>query len=179
MQAGLSNWVKVKRASKGEYNPFYAGYISLIAEDDVIGFIIDQHKRFITYMNTLDQEDLGFAYAPGKWTRAQVIGHIIDTERVMAYRALCIARGEQVMLPGFDQDQYMAESNFNTRSKASLIREFDFVRKGNIEMFCSWDSRNIKYIGNANGSACSVAALLSIIAGHLEHHFKMLKERYL
>ena len=179
MPDGSNNWVKVKRAPKGEYNPFYAGYISLIAEDDVIGFIIDQHKRFIAYMNTLDQEDLGFAYAPGKWTRAQVIGHIIDTERVMAYRALCIARGEQVMLPGFDQDQYMAESNFHTRSKKSLIREFDFVRKGNIEMFCSWDSRNIKYIGNANGSACSVAALLSIIAGHLEHHFKMLKERYL
>ena len=179
MQAGLNNWVKVKRASKGEYNPFYAGYISLISEEDVIGYIIDQHERFMDYLRKLDQQDLGFAYAPGKWSRAQVIGHIIDTERVMAYRVLCIARGEQVMLPGFDQDQYMAESSFNSRTKESLIREFDYVRRGNIEMFCSWDEEHVKYVGNANGSACSVAALLSIIAGHLEHHFKMLKERYI
>ncbi len=179
MQGGSNDWVKVNRAAKGEYNPFYAGYISLISEEDVIGYIIAQHRRFRDYLRTLEQRDLRFAYAPGKWTRAQVIGHIIDTERVMAYRALCIAKGEQVMLPGFDQDLYMAESNFNSRTKDSLIREFDFVRKGNIEMFCSWDAEHVKYIGNANGSACSVAALMSIIAGHLEHHFKMLKERYI
>lgn len=179
MPDGLNNRVNVKRASKGEYNPFYAGYISMISEEDVIGYMINQHQRFMDYLNTLSQDDLGMSYTPGKWTRAQVIGHIIDTERVMAYRALCIAKGEQVMLPGFDQDQYMAESNFNARTKESFIHEFDFMRRANIEMFCSWNEQNIKHTGNANGSVCSVAALLSIIAGHLEHHFKMLKERYI
>ncbi len=179
MPDGLNNRVNVKRASKGEYNPFYAGYISLISEEDAIGYMINQHKIFMDYLNTLSQEDLGMSYAPGKWTRAQVIGHIIDTERVMAYRAMCIAKGEQVMLPGFDQEEYMNESNFDSRSKESLIREFDFVRKANIEMFCSWGEKHFNRVGNANGSKCTVTAILSIIAGHLEHHFKMLKERYI
>jgi len=151
----------------------------MIPETDVMGFLKDQQKRFTVYIDTLDDEGLGVAYAAGKWTRAQVIGHVIDTERVMAYRALCIAKGEQVMLPGFDQEKYMAESNFDGRSKESLLREFDSVREGNIVMFGSWDEKHIKQKGNANGAECTVNALISIIAGHLEHHFKILKERYI
>ncbi|XOV90826.1 MAG: DinB family protein [Bacteroidota bacterium] len=169
----------INRAKKDEYNPFYEGYISLIPEEDVLGFIIQQHTRFVDYLTSLGQGNLKFTYANGKWTRAQVIGHIIDTERVMAYRALCIAKGDKVMLPGFDQDVYMEHSNFESRTKESLIKEFDHVRSGNIEMFCSWGDEQFSQIGNANGSKCSVPALMSIIAGHLEHHLNILKERYI
>ncbi len=179
MQAGSDHRVLIDRAEKDEYDPYYAGYISLVPEHDVLGFIIEQHRRFVGYVSGLSQQDLDFAYGPAKWTRAQVIGHVIDTERVMAYRALCIAKGDKTMLPGFDQDEYMSKSNFESRPVASLVREFDFVRQANIEMFSSWGQEQLVRIGNANGSKCSVAALVSIIAGHLEHHFHILKERYI
>lgn len=179
MRDGLNEWIQINRAKKDEYNPFYQGYISLVPERDIIGFIIAQHPRFMEFLASLSAAELTYAYQTGKWTCAQVIGHIIDTERVMAYRALCIAKGDQAMLPGFDQDDYMRYSNFNDRSLESLTREFDFVRQANIEMFSSWRRDQFDQVGNANGSACSVAAVLSIIAGHLEHHLNILKERYI
>lgn len=179
MPVGSNNWIKIDRAKKDEYNPFYEGYLSLVSRDDVIGFIIDQHGRFMDYLKSLEDEDLSFKYDSGKWSRAEVIGHVIDTERVMAYRAMCISKGEKAMLPGFDQDEYMEQSNFKTRSLQSLINEFDLLRRSNIEMFCSWELVQFSQVGNANGSPCSVRAVLSIIAGHLEHHFNILKERYI
>ena len=179
MQVGLNSIPKVDRAPQDEYNPFYAGYISLIPEKDIVHFIMDQHDRFKSYLVSLEESLLQHTYAEGKWTIAQVIGHVIDTERVMAYRAMCISRGEDTPLPGFDQDRYMTYSNFNQRDKASLIREFDSLRQATIEMICAMSIEQLNSIGNANGSECSVRAVISIIGGHLEHHFKMLKEKYI
>jgi len=107
------------------------------------------------------------------------VGHVLDTERIMAYRALSFARGEKQPLPGFEQDDYVAEGNFSLRTLSELISEFNLARKSNMILFKSFTNDMLKRSGIANGYKMTVLALLYIIAGHEKHHIKILKERYL
>jgi hypothetical protein len=108
----------------------------------------------------------------------EVLGHVIDTERIMAYRALAFARNEEQSLPGFEQDDYVAESNFNKRSLIDMISEFRTVRESNIILFKSFDDEILKRRGTASESEITVLALIFIIAGHEKHHMKILREKY-
>lgn len=162
----------------GDYAPYYDRYISLI-NDDVISVLEKQITSTVSLLNSVSEEKADYAYAEGKWTIKEVVGHMIDTERIMAFRALAIARGEKQPIPGFEQDDYVNAANFNRRSIKDLTEEFEAVRKSNIFLFKSFDEIDLNKRGIASGNEITVLALIFIIAGHELHHLKILKEKYL
>jgi hypothetical protein len=163
----------------GDYNPYYDRYISLIGEGDILEVLEDQAKTTEKFLNTFTEEQGNYTYADGKWSVKEVLGHVIDTERIMAYRALAFARNEVQSLPGFEQDDYVAESNFNIRSLVDIINEFRTVRESNIILFKSFDEEIFNRRGTASESEVTVLALIYIIAGHEKHHIKFLREKYM
>ena len=166
------------RPRTGDNNPYYDRYISLIGDDDIIEVLEEQRKKSEKFLKTFTEKQGDYSYADGKWTMKEVLGHVIDTEKIMAYRALAFARGEKQSLPGFEQDDYVAESNFNNRSLADLINEFLTVRDSNIILFKSFDEEILNRRGIASESEVTVLALIYIIAGHEKHHMKILREKY-
>ena len=123
-------------------------------------------------------EDELFRYAPDKWSVRQTFGHLIDTERVMGYRAFCIARGEVKPLPGFDEKEYVARADSDERSVKELAHEFAAVRHANLWAIRSWTEDDWNRVGNANGKPVSARAIAYIMAGHVRHHMALLRERY-
>ena len=166
------------RPGPSDYNSYYDRYISLIGDGDIIEILEEQRKTSEKFLKTFTEEQGNYSYADGKWTVKEVLGHVIDTEKIMAYRALSFARGEKQSLPGFEQDDYVAESNFNKRSLADLINEFITIRESNIILFKSFNEEILIRRGTASESEVTVLALIYIIAGHEKHHMKFLKERY-
>jgi hypothetical protein len=152
-------------------------YISLV-EGDVLNVLERQAYEFPDFINSLtDKAD--FAYQPGKWTIKQLIGHMIDTERILVYRLTCFARGEQAPLASFDEDSYVSHAHFQDRSLHSLSEEFSLLRKGNMYLFNSLQEEELNRTGIASGLRISVAALCFVVAGHVIHHTRIIKERYL
>ena len=117
-------------------------------------------------------------YAPGKWTPKEVLGHLLDTERIMTFRALCIARGEKKLLPGFDQDPYVIQGQFNAVSLDDLVADFEMQRQAILSMVRTFPETSFQEIGSANGNPMSTRALLWIIPGHFVHHFEVLQQKY-
>jgi hypothetical protein len=167
------------RPDKNDYAPFYEGYINELEGDDGISILVEQSTTTQELLNSFSEVKGNYAYAEGKWTVKQVIGHLIDTERVFAYRALCIARGEKQSLPGYNHDEYVISGNFNKRELFELNYEFRLLRESNILLFKSFDEFMLNQRGTANKHEITVRALLFIIAGHEKHHINILKERYL
>ncbi|UCH65465.1 MAG: DinB family protein [Ignavibacterium sp.] len=167
------------RPEKGDYAEYFDRYITLVEGEDIVQELENQLKTFEKFYGSLTEEQGEFAYAEGKWTIKEVIGHVIDTERIMAYRALAFARGEEKALPGFEQDDYVANSNAAERKLVDLINEYKTLRIANIAMFKSFSEKEFSRKGTASGNKVSVLALAFIIAGHELHHHQILKERYL
>ena len=165
------------KPQQDEFAPYYNTYISLIG-DDVLDLLEQQAQTFTEYIRNIPEDKADYAYAEGKWTVRQVLGHIIDTERIMAYRALCIARQDTTPLPGFEQDDYVAVADVSDRSLASYAEEFEAVRKSNLYLFRSFEEEALNCRGTASEQPVSVRALLYIVAGHLEHHIRIFEERY-
>lgn len=166
------------RPNKNDYAPYYERYVSLIKGDDIHKILSLQSFETQAVLNSFPKEMGNFAYAPGKWTVKEVVGHLIDTERVMAYRAMCIARGEQQALPGFEQDDYVKNGNFNQRELFDLNYEFRLLRESNMLLAKSFSEDAFQKRGIANKNEITVLALLYIIAGHEKHHMNILVERY-
>lgn len=166
------------RPTADEYNPYYGPYIAGVA-DDVLNELQQQAEQFPAFIQGIPIAKENYAYAPGKWTIKELIGHIIDTERIMAYRALRFARNDDQNLPGFDENEYVKHSHYSERSLESLAEEFTLVRKANLFLFESFNEEELVRRGLANNNEVSVRALVFIIAGHLNHHQQVLKERYL
>ncbi|KAA5537062.1 DinB family protein [Taibaiella lutea] len=164
--------------SEEEYAPFYNGYVKNV-NDNVLETLRQQSDNFPDFIRSINENLATHAYGEGKWTVAEVIGHILDTERVMAYRALCFARDRHIAQPGFDENLFADAANYKERTLASLAEEFQLLRKSNMILFESFTEDALLNRGIANGKAISVRALLYVIAGHLIHHCNMLKERYL
>ena len=162
----------------GDYNIYYHRYISMIEDDDIIVVLEEQSKTSEKFLKTFTEKQGNYSYEVGKWTVKEVLGHLIDNERIMAYRALAFARGEKQSLPGYEQEDYVAESNFNKRSLDDLINEFLTVRESNIILFKSFDEEILNRRGTASESEVTVLALIYIIAGHEKHHMKFLREKY-
>tara|TARA_B100000949_G_scaffold235585_1_gene260039 strand:- start:8957 stop:9475 length:519 start_codon:yes stop_codon:yes gene_type:complete len=162
-----------------EYNPFYQTYIMALGDVELIEELKNGRKVLLSLFEEIPEEKLNYAYAEGKWSLAEALVHMIDTERIFQYRALCIARNDKTPLPGFDQDNYVPFSNAANRSKKDLIEEYRSVRDATITLFNSFDDEAINRIGIASGSKMSVRALGFIISGHQAHHVRVLKERYL
>lgn len=173
----LLTWEENK-PNPSEYTEFYQGYIDLVSSPNVIEALIQQGQQVYTLIQQLSSDEATRRYLDKKWSVKEVIGHLIDTERVMAYRAMCISRGDQTSLPGFDQDEYVASANFDERNLQSLSTEYDALRNANISLFNSFTEQQTKLTGTANGATVSVRALAYIIAGHEKHHLNILEEKY-
>jgi uncharacterized damage-inducible protein DinB len=161
-----------------EYGAFYEGYINLVNGSNVLQMLIEQGQNTYTLIQRLTPDEAAYRYEKEKWSVKEVIGHLIDTERIMAYRALSIARGEQKSLPGYDQDDYVAHASFDERSLQSLSAEYDAQRNANISLFSSFEEKQTQRMGIANEMELSVRALVHIIAGHERHHMNVLREKY-
>jgi uncharacterized damage-inducible protein DinB len=160
-------------------SPYHSRYIDKVANDNSIEALAQQQVDTLAFFRSLTEEQLNYRYAEGKWSVKEILGHITDTERIMAYRALCIARGEQQALPGFEENDYVVTAHFDKRTITDLLREYTLVREANLALFRSFDETMLTRIGNASGRNISVRALLFIIAGHELHHLKVIRERYL
>ena len=169
----------MKRPLPNEHPAYYQKYIDLISSDDILKVLDQQIIQILELISRISEEKENYRYAEGKWTPKEVIGHIIDTERIMAYRALRFARKDKTPLAGFDENSYVEHANFNNTSIYDLAHSFGLVRESNISLFNHFDESALNEIGNANGNAVSVRAMLFMIAGHTAHHINIIKEKYL
>jgi hypothetical protein len=163
---------------KGEYPSYFETYILKIDDTDYSGQILRQVNELREFFIAKDAEWSSKPYADGKWTPKEVLGHVIDTERIMTFRALCIARGEEKPLPGFDQDLYVNAGMFNQVSVDLLLKDFEAQRISLLTLIQTMNEKVLDSIGNANGKPITPRALLWIIVGHFIHHFDILKEKY-
>ena len=164
--------------SKGEYPPYYETYISKLAEanfSDLLLLQIEELKKLLA------SKPAGWEtkpYAPGKWSPKEVLGHCIDTERIMTFRALCIGRGDKNSLPGFDQDPYVQQGQFDDVPLDLLLADFVNQRQAILSLVQTLPAASFKEIGSANGNPMSTRALFWIIPGHFMHHFQVLQQAY-
>lgn len=166
------------RPAPDEYAPYAEKYVSLITGTDILGALQAHLNQTTTLFSGRSERDGDFRYARGKWTVKEVVGHIADSERIFSYRALCIARGDQTPLAGFEQDDYVRSGHFNTRKLADLVEEFADVRLASLALFSSLDVEAWARRGVANNSPVTVRGLAFITAGHELHHRRILEERY-
>ena len=166
---------------KEEYDAYFTGYMNLIDTDKktIIESLKDSQKDFEGLFNSLPKEKQSFAYAEGKWTIKELIQHIIDTERVFSYRALCFARNDKTFLPGYDQDLFVMNDTANERNYEDLLEEMATLRKSTIQLFKSFSDESLLRIGVASENKMSVRALGYLFSGHQIHHLNIVKERYL
>ncbi len=162
-----------------EYNNYYQSYLDKAGDNNVFDSLRTNHKTIIPFFNSISSEKFLYRYAKDKWTIKEILLHLIDTERVFAYRAMCIARRDKTELPGFDQDAYVANSRANARSLDDLLSEYTRVRMATLSLYESFDDADLIQIGIANRSNLSVRAIAFIIVGHENHHLQIIKERYL
>lgn len=159
--------------------PFYARYLERVPEGDIVRLLDEQIVETLGLLASLPEERGGHRYAAGKWSIREVVGHMCDAERVMAYRAMRFARGDTTELPGFDENTYVANARFDARTLASLCDELEAVRWATVALFDSLNDEELMRGGVANGSPVTVRALAWIIAGHERHHVELLRTRYL
>ncbi len=167
--------------NENEYNPYYEQYILALVENGkgVIENMSDSLDDIINTLRSIPESRQTYKYDEDKWTIKELIQHIIDTERVFAYRSLRFARKDTINLAGFDQDEFNRAADANSRDFSELLEEFTLVRKSSILLFKSFDNETLMRIGKASDSDMSVRAAGYIISGHALHHIKVLKERYL
>lgn len=164
----------------GNYPAYYPGYFKLVEPStDVLQQLHDDAEKFAPKINSIPDEKLNFAYAEGKWTVAQVIQHIIDTERILCYRILSIARGEQNSLPGFDENAYNATANLSHKNKTILSLEWLTVRQASFSLVFGLTREELLKIGKANNASVSAEAIVCMMVAHARHHFNVIDERYL
>jgi len=168
----------VARPSPDEYAPFYETYVSLVKSEDILGTLESQGLQTARFLAARSEREGNFRYAPDKWSVKEVIGHLSDSERIFAYRALRIARGDKTPLSGFEQDDYVRGGNFGERTLANLAEEFSLVRGATVALFKSVHTDAWPLRGAANKNEVTVRALAYIIAGHELHHRSILDERY-
>jgi uncharacterized damage-inducible protein DinB len=167
----------MNRPLENEHAAYYQKYINKVDTTDIAGLLVKQHKEIQDIFSTLNDKNSLFAYAEGKWSIKELLGHMLDSERVFSYR-ICIARGEQQSLPGFDQDEFVLHANFNQRPVISLKDEYNFLQLANIELIKSLSDEEISRKGTASNNPVTVRALLFILAGHEKHHLEIFNERY-
>lgn len=171
--------ITVPRPSTSEYAPFYAGYVAGVPDGDLIALLEQQGEETIALLGAIAEEKSHHRYAPGKWTIREVLGHIIDAERVFSYRALTFARGDPGPLPSFDENAWAATSNAGHRTMQQLLDEYRTVRAATVALFRSFGDEEFARSGVASKNPVTVRALAYIVAGHERHHIRILRERYL
>lgn len=171
--------MKVSDLNSSEYHSYYSTYITALGDVALVDALESGLQTISDFITAIPDEKLGFSYSHGKWTVAEVLVHLMDTERIFQYRALRFARNDSSELVGFDQDDYVPNSRSNTRTKRYILEEFVTIRKSTLALFRSFDSEALLREGRANGADMSVRAIGFVICGHQNHHFRILDERYL
>jgi hypothetical protein len=166
------------RPDAAEYPPFYAGYVALVPEADVVSAVRDSGAEISSALAAIPESRGGFRYADGKWSIRELVGHMIDAERIFTYRALRLARGDSTPLPAFEENDYVRSAGSDTRTIADLVAEFRAVRESTVQLFASFPDEAWMRTGTVSGRPVSARALAYITAGHARHHLKMLRERY-
>jgi len=167
------------RPQPAEYAPYYDRYISLIQGNDILAALDEQRRQMLLLLSGRTEPDGDLRYAPEKWSLKEVLGHINDTERIMSYRALRIARGDATPIEGFEQDDYVRNGPFALRPLADLIEDYIAVRRATVSLFRNLDEAAWTRQGVANKNEMTVRALAYIIAGHELHHRRIIEEKYL
>lgn len=162
-----------------EYAPFYSTYIEKATNVDMFEELEICLHEFIKFVQNIPMDKFDYRYAEGKWTIKEIIQHIIDTERIFSYRALRISRNDTTALPGFDENEYVANTNAQERHLQSLLTELSLVRQCTLALFKSFSSDQLERSGVASNSDISVRAIGFILIGHQKHHQKIFEERYL
>ncbi|HKR63703.1 MAG TPA: DinB family protein [Thermoanaerobaculia bacterium] len=167
------------RPASTDYASYYGGYVELVPEEDVLAAIEKQSSETQKMLAAIDETRGAYRYEDGKWSVKEVLGHVIDAERIFGYRALAIARGDTNSLPGFDEKRYMEHAGFDAWRVGDLAEEYALLRRANIVMLRNlpaeaWDRRGI-----ANNGEVTTRALAFIMLGHERHHLNVLRERYL
>lgn len=163
---------------KDEYAPYFSSYVKLVAEGNLTNILTKQLEETINLLQDISEEQAHFRYGPEKWSLKEVIGHMADTERVMGYRLLTIARSETTALPGFDENEFIQNASFNNQSVDELLQNLQAVRLSTIHLIKSLTTEDYIRRGVANNSETTVRALIVIIAGHELHHCNIIRERY-
>lgn len=157
---------------------FYRGYLELVPENDIFLAFGNQREELGPFLDRIHSSDAAYAYAPGKWTVAQVLQHVIDAERIFAYRALRIARGDKTPLAGFEENNYAAMATASHRTLLELTEEMLAVRKSNTLLLQSFTDDCWSRTGTSNNHPVDVLSLCYLMVGHMRHHIKVLTERY-
>lgn len=166
------------RPLPSDYPEYYQRYVDAVTDDDVLEVLAEQVDTIMSMFTAMDEARTLYRYADGKWSVREVLGHILDSERIFGMRALCIARGEQQSLPGFDENIYVVNALFDERPLESILDEWQALRIANLIMFQSFDDAAWSRVGTANNKSTTVNALAWIIAGHTTHHLNILRDRY-
>jgi arsenate reductase-like glutaredoxin family protein len=158
---------------------YFHNYINQAEGEDLMEVLKNQTRSFEEFLNEIPKNKRNYRYAEDKWTIKELLQHIIDAERIFAYRALCFARKDVTPLPGFEENSYAANSKAEQRKWKDLVKEFEAVRLSTEILFDSFDDEQSENSGTASGKPNYVLAIGFIIAGHANHHIKVIKERYL
>ena len=168
----------MSKPSPTTYPPYFQKYIDLVPDEELLVGFANQAVIIKNLLGSITEEKSVFAYAPGKWTLKDLLQHMIDTERIFCYRALCFARKEAFNLPGFDENEYAANASANNRTWQSLKGEFIAVRNATELLFKSFSEEELLRSGIANNILTSVVSMGFITLGHVYHHKKIIEERY-
>jgi hypothetical protein len=175
----MTNW-NPGRPDVSEYPPYASIYVDLVPDSDILGLLASQVEDTVALLQPIDEHRASdMRYAPGKWTVKQVLGHVVDTERVFTYRALRTARGDATPMPGFEQDDYVRLGPFEHCSLADLLDEYRIVRAASIALYSKLTPESWMRKGVANRFPVTVRGLAYLTAGHELHHLKILREKYL
>jgi hypothetical protein len=168
----------ISRPAADEHDPYYSKYVALVPDGDIVELLESQMTETQALLSPLDDSHALHRYAPGKWSVKEVVGHLIDGERIFVYRALRAARADQTPVPGFDENTYVPEGKFDRRPLRTLLDELAAARRGTVTFFASVDEEASKRRVVANDRPISTRALAYVIAGHERHHVMILRERY-
>jgi uncharacterized damage-inducible protein DinB len=169
----------MKRPQLNEYAPYADAYVSLVSVDaNILQLLTDNQQSSFELFDKLDDEKANYSYAPGKWTVKQVLGHMIDTERVFGFRMFCFSR-ENCALPGFEQDEYVSSTDYNSCTIQSLAQEFKIARESNLYVIRNLSEEQLLRTGIASGVTVTVRALVYLTAGHELYHLRLLREKYM
>ena len=169
----------IGRPEPTEYAEYYGGYIGKVRGSDILSFLERQLDSAVTLLSGIDEAKGDFRYEPGKWTIKELIGHIVDSERVFAYRAVAFARNDTTSLPGFDQEIWAKHANYGRLTLSTIVAEFQAVRRATIMLFQNLDETAWGRQGTGNNKQMTTRAAAYVIAGHAEHHLDILQSRYL
>lgn len=169
----------MNRPEKNEYAEYYHKYVEKVPQGNIVDVLDDQLNSIVNFFSRITEEKSKHRYAPGKWSIKEVLGHIMDAERVFAYRVLRFSRGDEKSLLSFDENQYISNSTYDSVPLQLIVEEFSYIRKANIRMFKNLSDEMWMKKGIASNNPVTVRGLAYIIAGHAQHHINVIEERYL